>query len=116
MDALAIHRAVVPAPSAPARSPVVAAAPELPLQRAVAPAVLVDLTGGSARGSHGAGDNGPRTHKGYVEDATSKELVFQVAETASGTVLLQIPSIEVLKVRAYSRSAADGGERTDVTA
>jgi hypothetical protein len=114
MDATAIHRAVVPAPSAPARAPAVAAAPELPLRQAVGPAVLVDLTAGGGRGSRP--DNGPRTQKGYVEDATSKELVFQVAETASGTVLLQIPSIEVLKVRAYSRLAPDGGDRADVTA
>ncbi|WP_375464085.1 hypothetical protein [uncultured Methylobacterium sp.] len=44
--------------------------------------------------------------RGYVRDAESRSLVFQVVDPASGDIVVQIPDAVVLKARAYAREAA----------
>lgn len=94
--------AAVAAPSqvaAPARS----AEPErggTPLE----PAVKLDLGSGAEAPSPGAGQADYKNQ--IVRDSDTREMVYQVVDPLSGDIVVQLPSVTVLKARAYAQSEA----------
>lgn len=90
--------------------------------RAAAPASSGQLTGSHALGpavslrigpeSSGAAGDGSKAaqpeaeSRGYVRDAESRSLVYQVVDPKSGDIVVQIPDAVVLKARTYAREAA----------
>lgn len=91
---------VAPVPvAAPARS----AEPErggTPLE----PAVKLDLGGGAEVPSPGASQADYRNQ--IVRDADTRSMVYQVVDPLSGDIVVQLPSVTVLKARAYAQSEA----------
>ena len=57
--------------------------------------------------------------KGFVEAPTSTGLAFRVVDTENGTVVMQLPSEQSIKLRAYrealERARAEGKSSSDVT-
>lgn len=89
---------VRPIPPVPA-----GAAPE---PRALEPAVSVDLRGQEPNpGGRTDRQSGEAEKRGFVRDADSRSLVFQVTDARTGDVVIQIPNTVVLKARAYAREA-----------
>jgi hypothetical protein len=87
--------------------------------RAAAPASSGQLTGSHALGPavslrigpESAGDGSKAAQpeaesRGYVRDAESRSLVYQVVDPKSGDIVVQIPDAVVLKARTYAREAA----------
>ncbi len=87
LDALGATAA--PAPQQPEKEP--------QSSTSLAPAVKVDLSGGSYQGR-------------IIRDVDTQALVFQVVDSSSGDVVDQLPSENVLRNRAYASSSAKATE------
>ncbi len=101
--------ASIPA-AAPAR-PVAAEPERTPLE----PAVKIDLSADAPSPAPTEADYRAQ----YVRDADARQMVYQVVDPASGDIVVQLPSITVLKARAYAeREAAQttraGGQTAQV--
>jgi len=112
----AIRPVSTPPPTAPVVPPVRPVSPSPagtePQGRALEPAVSVDV---SAREADAKSRTDER--RGFVRDADSRSLVFQVTDARTGDVVIQIPDIVVLKARAYAREAEEPvGERLALSA
>lgn len=77
-----------------------------PVESAVlGPAVSLEIGGEGEASNENAREASPET-RGYVRDAESKSLVYQVVDPASGDVVVQIPTEVVIKARVYAREVA----------
>lgn len=86
-------------PPAPARP--VAAEPE---RTKLEPAVKVDLRADADAPSPAPTEADYRAQ--YVRDAEARQMVYQVVDPASGDIVVQLPSVTVLKARAYAEREA----------
>ncbi|WP_162559799.1 hypothetical protein [Methylobacterium radiodurans] len=87
------------ASAAPTR--LVAAEPErTPLE----PAVRIDLSADADAPSPAPTEADYRAQ--YVRDAEARQMVYQVVDPASGDIVVQLPSVTVLKARAYAEREA----------
>lgn len=77
-----------------------------PVESAVlGPAVSLEIGGEGEASNENAKEASPES-RGYVRDAESKALVYQIVDPASGDVVVQIPTEVVIKARAYAREVA----------
>ncbi len=72
---------------------------------ALGPAVSLDIGGESEPAKESGRESGPET-RGYVREAESNALVYQVVDPQTGDVVIQIPDEVVIKARAYAREVA----------
>lgn len=121
MDTSAVSRATS-APPVPAQRPAPMRSTELAAPQAIRPAVKVDVSQGlSARllqdeklfKAAEPKDREParepaeepaearRLERGFVTPPGENDLVFRVADGSTGSIVMQIPSEEALKMRAY---------------
>jgi hypothetical protein len=97
---------------------------DLPAPAAVTPAVDVSLSPDVATQRRPDGDRSQDTQnereRAFVDDPNSRDLVFRVSDGSSGSVVYQIPSEEILKLRVYAQSAdkarAERGPERDIEA
>lgn len=89
----------VPLP-APARAPAQGPGPE----RTLEPAVTLDIGGEAKPERAGRGETDYTTH--FVRDPDAHQIVYQVVDPLSGDVVVQLPSVTVLKARAYAAANA----------
>lgn len=67
--------------------------------QAVAPPPAIDNTSADANPQPGQ----QRTATGFTLDPSSHELIYQVKDEGSGSVVFQLPTDETLKARAYQQ-------------
>lgn len=72
--------------------------------RRLDPAVTLDL--GRTESEDGASVARSDYRSRYVKDGGSQEIVFQMVDPNSGTVMVQLPSAQALDARAYAEAAA----------
>ena len=114
MEALRPVPTQPPIPQVSEARPVAATAPTggADAQR-LDPAVSVEVDPEAAQKSAAAASD----KRGFIRDADSHSLVYQVTDASTGDVVLQIPDEVVLKARAYARDAQPAtGARFETTA
>lgn len=90
-------------------APVAAAAPARavaaePTRTPLEPAVKLDLSAEADAPSPAQTEADYRAQ--YVRDADARQMVYQVVDPASGDIVVQLPSVTVLKARAYAEREA----------
>lgn len=68
------------------------------------PAVTVDLSGDAKSDQPARSEAEYRSQ--FVRDQQSRQIVYQVVDPASGDIVVQLPSVTVLKSRAYAEAKA----------
>ncbi|GJD80422.1 hypothetical protein NBEOAGPD_3663 [Methylobacterium gregans] len=91
---------VAPVPAAPPARAVAAEPERTPLE----PAVKLDLSADADTPSPAPTEADYRAQ--YVRDAEARQMVYQVVDPASGDIVVQLPSVTVLKARAYAEREA----------
>jgi len=94
---------------APVVAPVAAAAPARavaaePTRTPLEPAVKLDLSAEAEAPSPAQTEADYRAQ--YVRDADARQMVYQVVDPASGDIVVQLPTVTVLKARAYAEREA----------
>ncbi|WP_238178619.1 hypothetical protein [Methylobacterium dankookense] len=69
------------------------------------PAVTLDIGRGDASGSAERGVQSEYRGR-YVRPPDSQEIVFQVIDPGTGTVMVQLPSPQAVEARTYAEAAA----------
>jgi flagellar protein FlaG len=74
----------------------------------LAPAQSVTASTGADASRHDSGRAAQDAHvRKVILDAHSREVIFQVLDESSGRVVRQVPDEAMLRLRAYTRAAAD---------
>jgi flagellar protein FlaG len=74
----------------------------------LAPAQSVTAATGADAPRHDSGRAAQDAHvRKVILDAHSREVIFQVLDESSGRVIRQVPDEAMLRLRAYTRAAAD---------
>jgi hypothetical protein len=87
-------------------APVRPVSPAKPVESvALGPAVSLEIGAEGEPAKEGAKEPGSE-NRGYVRDAESNALVYQIVDQRTGDIVVQIPDEVVIKARAFAREIA----------